>query len=267
MADAQFRNLYDSDVTTISPQGRIFQVEYAAEAVKQGAASVGAASRTHVVLVALKRSPAELASYQRKLIPVDNHIGVAISGLTSDARVLSRYMQAQALSSRMHLRRPIPVQRLVADIADKAQALTQEYGGRPFGVGLLVAGFDATGPHLFEFGPAGTLAEFHATAIGARSQSARTSLEKRLSELPDAGLESLVAIALGALRDTLPPDASPGLTAQNTAVGYVSATSGAFVVCDEASVASYLSLLPAPASTAAAEPAEAPMVTDAPASD
>jgi 20S proteasome subunit alpha 6 len=116
------------------------------EAVKQGAAAVGVSSKTHVVLVALKRTPGELASHQRKLLPVDDHIGIALAGLTSDARVLGKYMQARALASRMNMARPVPVQRLVADISDKAQQNTQGYGGRPFGVGLLVAGWDAVGP-------------------------------------------------------------------------------------------------------------------------
>lgn len=134
--------MYDSDVTVISPQGRLFQVEYAIEAVKQGAAAVGVASSTHVVLVALKRTPGELASYQKKLVMIDDHLGVALAGLTSDARVLTKYMQAQALASRMNMNRALPVQRIVTDISDKAQTNTQEYGGRPFGVGLLVAGYD-----------------------------------------------------------------------------------------------------------------------------
>lgn len=112
------------------------------EAVKQGAAAVGIASNTHVVLCALKRTPGELASYQKKLFPIDDHIGVALAGLTSDARVLTRYMQKQALNSRMNMNRAIPVGRLVVDISDKAQQNTQEYGGRPFGVGLLIAGYD-----------------------------------------------------------------------------------------------------------------------------
>lgn len=112
------------------------------EAVKQGAASVGISSNEWVVLVALKRSPGELASYQKKLVMVDDHIGMAIAGLTSDARVLTKYMQSKALASRMDMNRPIPVLRLVTDISDRAQSSTQEYGGRPFGVGLLVAGYD-----------------------------------------------------------------------------------------------------------------------------
>jgi 20S proteasome subunit alpha 6 len=107
----QFRNTYDSDNTVFSPQGRLHQVEYALEAVKQGSAAVGLRSKTHSVLLALKvsclnwlvlfkyfetdvlimetkRSTGELASYQQKMFRIDDHVGIAIAGLTSDARVL-----------------------------------------------------------------------------------------------------------------------------------------------------------------------------------
>jgi len=115
-----FRNSYDSDSTTFSPQGRLHQVEYALEAVKQGSAAVGLRSNTHVVLLALKRSTGELASYQKKLIRIDDHIGIAIAGLTSDARVLSNFMRQQAMTERMLYARPIPVGRVVGSIADRS---------------------------------------------------------------------------------------------------------------------------------------------------
>lgn len=135
--------MYDNDVTVWSPQGRLFQVEYAQEAVKQGSVSVGICNQDYVVLAALKRSLGDLAAgHQKKLFKVDDHIGVSIAGLTSDARVLTKYMQGQALASRMNMNRSIPVQRLVLDISDRAQINTQQYGGRPFGVGMLVAGYD-----------------------------------------------------------------------------------------------------------------------------
>jgi 20S proteasome alpha/beta subunit len=82
---------YDGDNTTWSPQGRIHQVEYAMEAVKQGSCTVGLRSESYAVLVALNRSSSELASFQKKVVKIDNHVGVGFSGLTSDARVL-RYM-------------------------------------------------------------------------------------------------------------------------------------------------------------------------------
>lgn len=86
--NSQFRNQYDSDVTVWSPQGRIHQVEYAMEAVKLGTATVGVKNEKYAVLVALKRASSNLASYQKKIIPIDNYLGVSMSGLTADARVL-----------------------------------------------------------------------------------------------------------------------------------------------------------------------------------
>ena len=84
----QFRNQYDSDVTVWSPQGRLHQVEYAMEAVKLGSATVGLKSKTHAVLIALKRASSELSAHQKKIIPIDTHIGITIAGLTADARIL-----------------------------------------------------------------------------------------------------------------------------------------------------------------------------------
>ncbi|CAD6585126.1 MAG: hypothetical protein CYPHOPRED_002973 [Cyphobasidiales sp. Tagirdzhanova-0007] len=210
--------VYSSN-TVFSPQGRLHQVEYALEAVKQGSAAVGLRSNTHVILLALKRSAGELASYQKKLIRIDDHIGVAIAGLTSDARVLSDFMRQQAMSSKMVYARPIPVNRAVNAISDKAQYNTQFYGRRPYGVGFLVGGYDETGPHLFEFSPSGVTYEYFAMAIGARSQSAKTYLEKHYEEFPECDLDTLIKHGLNALRDTLQQDKE--LSTLNTSIGIV----------------------------------------------
>ncbi|GAA5959228.1 hypothetical protein JCM3765_005114 [Sporobolomyces pararoseus] len=213
------RNSYDNDNSTFSPQGRLHQVEYALEAVKQGSACVGLRSDTHVILLGLKRSTGELASYQKKLIRIDDHLGIAIAGLTSDARVLSNFMRTQAMSSRMLYNRPLPVSRIVGAIADKAQINTQHYGHRPYGVGLLVAGYDDKGPHLYEFSPSGNCLEYYAMSIGARSQSAKTYLETHYSSFPTCSLEELIKHGLNALRDTLQQDKE--LTVENTSIGIV----------------------------------------------
>jgi 20S proteasome subunit alpha 6 len=75
-------------VTVWSPQGRLHKVEYAMEAVKLGSATVGLKSKTHAVLIALKRASSELSAHQKKIIPIDTHIGITIAGLTADARIL-----------------------------------------------------------------------------------------------------------------------------------------------------------------------------------
>jgi len=214
-----FRNTYDSDNTVFSPQGRLHQVEYALEAVKQGSAAVGLRSKTHSVLLALKRSTGELASYQQKMFRIDDHVGIAIAGLTSDARVLSNFMRQQAMSSKMIFNRAIPVNRLVSSIADKAQVNTQEYGRRPYGVGFLVIGQDNSGPHLYEFSPSGNSYEYYAMSIGARSQSAKTYLEKHYESFIDCSLGDLIQHGLHALRETLQQDKE--LNVNNTSIGIV----------------------------------------------
>lgn len=198
-----FRSSYDGDNTVFSPHGRLHQVEYALEAVKQGSAVVGLRSNTHAVLVALKRAPSELASYQKKMLRIDNHIGMAISGLTSDARVLSNFMRQLALSSRLVYSRPLPVSRLMASLSDRAQYNTMQYSKRPYGVGFLVIGVDSQGPHLYEFSPTGNCFEYYAMALGARSQSAKTYLELKYDNFKEMNLDELIVEGLRALRESL----------------------------------------------------------------
>jgi 20S proteasome subunit alpha 6 len=216
-----FRNLYDSDITTWSPQGRLYQIEFAMEAVKQGSACVGLKSNTHAVLVTHKRSSGELASYQKKIFKVDEHIGIAIAGLTSDARVLCRWMQNECLNHRYVYETPMQVGRLVLRVADKSQKNTQRYGSRPYGVGLLVIGYDQTGSHLFETCPSGNYFDYKAMAIGARSQSAKTYLEKHFEKFEEASLEQLIVHGLKALRETIGSQDEVGLTSDNTSVAIV----------------------------------------------
>ncbi|KAI9224529.1 20S proteasome subunit alpha 6 [Blastocladiella britannica] len=214
-----FRNQYDGDISTFSPQGRLHQIEYALEAVKQGSACVGIKSKTHVVLVGLQRQGGELASYQKKVLKLDNHIGIAFAGLTSDARVLSNYMRNECMRHKMVFARPLPAQRAVYSVADKAQINTQRYGSRPYGVGFLVAAHDDAGPHLYEFAPTGNALDYIAHSIGSRSQSARTYLEAHVDEFADSSLDELVLHALKALKDTLPSDKE--LTSESVAIAVV----------------------------------------------
>lgn len=150
---------------------------------------------------------------------MDEHLGLAIAGLTSDARVLSNFMKQQCLSQRLTYDRAMPVETLVSLIGDKAQTNTQHYGKRPYGVGLLVAGVDEAGPHLFEFQPSGLTQEMVACAIGARSQMARTYLERNADAFADCARDELVRHGLRALKETLVQDRE--LTVENTSVGVV----------------------------------------------
>jgi len=193
------RNQYDTDVSTWSPDGKLHQVEYAIESVKQGSCSVGLRSKDFVVLAALKRSKDELSTYQKKLFKIDSHIGIAVAGLTADARTLATYMRTECLNHKFQFDSPIVSGRLVSDLADKYQAKTQASWKRPYGVGFLVGGYDRDGPHLYQTCPSGNLYEYKAMALGSRAQSAKTYLEKHLDTFPDADLETLIIHALTSL--------------------------------------------------------------------
>lgn len=106
-----------------SPQGRIYQIEYAMEAVKQGSATVGIKTKTHVVLVALKRASSELSAHQKKIVPIDDHLGISIAGLAADARILSRFMRNECLNNKYAYDSPMPVSRLVAVLGNSINIL------------------------------------------------------------------------------------------------------------------------------------------------
>ncbi|KAJ1652170.1 Proteasome subunit alpha type-6, partial [Dispira simplex] len=249
----EFRNQYDNDASTWSPQGRIHQIEYAMEAVKQGSAVVGLRSNTHVVLVALKRSPGELASYQKKIYTVDDHLGVAISGLTSDARVLSNFMRNEAMKSRMLYDRPLPIARIASALGDKAQVNTQEYGRRPYGVGLLIIGYDQTGPHLYEFSPSANVLEYTAMSIGSRSQSARTYLERHFETFAEASVDELIVHGVRALAGTLHQEKK--LDTRNCSIAFVGKDQP-FTVWDGEDTARFLKSAEEQTSTADSAPME-----------
>lgn len=201
-----FRNMYDTDVTVWSPQGRLLQVEYANEAVKQGSACLGICSDTHVVLCALKRSQHVLASHQKKLLKIDDHMGIAIAGLNADARSLAKYMRNECLNHRYIYGSALQASRLVTDVADKHQRSTQMYVRRPYGVGLLVGAVDATGPHLYETMPSGQFYEYTAMAIGARAQSGKTYLEKHTASFGGCNVDELVKHGIKAIAGCVQSD-------------------------------------------------------------
>jgi len=232
-----FRNQYDSDPYIWSPQGRLHQVEYAMEAVKQGSATVGLKSNTHAVLVALKRASSELSAHQKKILPIDDHVGISIAGLTADARTISRWMRNECLNSRYAHDSALPLSRMLEGLGNKMQITTQRAGKRPYGVGLLIAGYDDLGPHIFQTCPSSNYYDCRAMAIGARSQAARTYLEKFLPDFLDCELEELVKHGLRALRDTLPNEVD--LTNKNVSIAVVGKDTP-FAIYDDSSVEPYL---------------------------
>ena len=201
------------------------------EAVKQGSCAIGLKSDTHVVLATLKRSESELSSYQRKVFKVDDHMGTAISGLTADGRVLCKYMRSECLNHRYVFESSMPVGRLVRQLADKHQSSTQRSWKRPFGVGLLVAGYDVSGPRLYNTCPSGNYYEYKAMAIGARAQAAKTYLEKHYESFPSCSLDDLIKHGLKAIQSCL-QDAE--LSSANSSIAVVGKDLSFTILEDEA---------------------------------
>jgi len=211
---------YDMDCITWSPGGRILQVEYAMEAVKQGTPVLALRSKTHVVLASFKKAQSDLAQHQQKIFKVDDHMCIGISGLTADARVLAEYMRNECLNHRYIYDSPMKVGRLVSQVADMSQQKTQNSSKRPYGVGMLVVGCDEKGPHIFETCPSGNYFEYFAMAIGGRSTSAKTYLEKHFEQFGGLGADELVQHAVEAMNKTTASDQT--LTLKNTSVVVIS---------------------------------------------
>lgn len=174
------------------------------EAVKLGSATVGLKNKDYAVLVALRRASSELSSSQRKIIPIDDHLGISISGITADARVLSRYLRTECLYYRYTYDTAYPVSRLITNLGNKMQITTQRYDRRPYGVGLLVAGYDEMGPHIYQVVPSANIFNCKAMSIGSRSQSARTYLERHLNTFTDCTKDELICHGIQAIRGSLP---------------------------------------------------------------
>ncbi|KAL2538313.1 Proteasome subunit alpha type-1-B [Forsythia ovata] len=235
-----FRNQYDTDVTTWSPAGRLFQVEYAMEAVKQGSAAIGLRSKSHVVLACVNKSSSELSSHQKKIFKVDDHIGVAISGLTADGRVLSRHMRNECINYFYSYESQLPVGRLVVQLADKAQVCTQRSWKRPYGVGLLVGGLDESGAHLYYNCPSGNYFEYQAFAIGSSVTGCKDILRAQ--------------DALFALRETLQGEKLTSSTCTIAVVG----VGEAFHVLDQETVQALINEFEIAGEEAPADEAAAP---------
>jgi proteasome alpha subunit len=159
---------YDRGTSLYSPDGRIYQVEYAREAVKRGAASVGVRAADGVVLAALSRTGSDLMEVEsvEKLHKLDDHVGAASAGHVADARRLIDFARRFTQQNRLRYDEPVGIETLAKRITDMVQESTQSGGVRPFGASLVVAGMDGDRPRLFETDPSGTPHEWRAVCIG-----------------------------------------------------------------------------------------------------
>ncbi|PSQ29170.1 proteasome endopeptidase complex, archaeal, alpha subunit [Halobacteriales archaeon QS_9_67_15] len=190
---------YDRGITIFSPDGRLYQVEYAREAVKRGTASIGVRTSNGVVLAVDKRirSPLMERSSVEKIHKADDHIGIASAGHVADARQLIDFARRQAQVNQLRYGEPIGVETLTKAVTDHIQQYTQVGGARPFGVALIIGGIANGEPRLYETDPSGTPYEWKALAVGADRGDIREYLEENYTEEMD--LDGGVALALEAL--------------------------------------------------------------------
>lgn len=192
---------YDRAITVFSPDGRLFQVEYAKEAVRRGATAIGMVCNDGVILVAHKNAQSSLIVPEslKKIFEIDNHMAATASGLIADARRLIDVARVEAQRHRLAYSEPATVESISKELCDLMQVYTQYGGIRPFGVSLLIAGIDEK-PRLYEAEPSGALTGFTACAIGSGKKEVEEFFEKEYKE--SLGVDEGIALALKALKKT-----------------------------------------------------------------
>jgi proteasome alpha subunit len=189
---------YDMTPTMYSPDGRIYQVEYAIETVKRGTLAIGIICSDGVI-IAVEENPRALqvADVTQKIFQVDYHIGVAAAGYIPDARVQVDNARFFSQSSKLTYDEPVEVETVAKHLADQCHQFTQYSGVRPYGVALIIAGVDQKGGAIYVTDPSGTYVSYAAVAIGAGSEEVTDFLEKNYK--PEMSLEEGAALATGAI--------------------------------------------------------------------
>jgi proteasome alpha subunit len=193
---------YDRAITVFSPDGRLFQVEYAMELVNRGATILAIRSAGGVVLGAEETvDPLEESEYSWKIFKIDDHVGAAIVGLSSDARILIDQARVLAQSNKLTYDEPIDVEVVTKRICDIKQLYTQHAGVRPFGVSMIFAGVDKTGNRVFGTHPSGTYRAYKARAEGAGRETVFNILKEEYRE--EMGLKETTKLAVKCLAKAL----------------------------------------------------------------
>ncbi len=190
---------YDRAITMFSPEGRLYQVLYASEAVRQGWTSLGLRTRKFVILAAEKRRFSNFLdlTQMEKIYKIDDHIGATFAGIGGDGRVLIDYIRIAAIRHRLLYGEAAGVEYIVRTVADLKQAYTQHGGVRPFGVSLIVGGVDDGQTRLFRTEPGGQYFGFYAVAVGMGEETVMSVFEKKYSQ--DLSLEAALDLVVESL--------------------------------------------------------------------
>jgi len=224
-------------LTTFSPSGKLVQIEYALNAVAAGKTALGIKATNAVVIATEKKVPSVLVDVKsvEKINNFTENIGVTYSGMGPDNRVLLRRGRKEAAKYSLEYKDPIPCSQLVREVASVMQEFTQQGGVRPFGVSLLVAGFDDDGPQLYQVDPSGSYWAWKASAIGKNATNAKTFLEKRYN--PEMEVEDAIHTAILTLKEGF----EGAMNEHNIEIGVVREKDRKFEVLSPEKVADYLS--------------------------
>jgi proteasome alpha subunit len=226
---------YDRAITVFSPDGRLFQVEYARAAVKRGTTTIGIKFKDGIILMADKRIRSRLLDPKsmEKIFLIDEHVGCATSGLVGDARVLVDYARLIAQIERVTYGEKISVEHLVKRISDYKQQYTQYGGVRPFGASLLIAGIDEKGMYLMETDPSGTIMGYKADCIGGGRETVMELFEKEYRE--DMDFEEAIMLGLKGVGSV----SEEGIDPITLEIGYIK-KGGQFTIMSNEEVAKYV---------------------------
>ena len=189
---------YDRAITVFSPDGRLYQVEYAIETVKRGTIALGIKTKYGVIFAADERPrKLQIVEEPQKLFKIDQHIGIAAAGYIPDARKQVDDARFFSQSSKIVYDESVSVETVTKHIADQCQQYTQYAGARPIGVSLIIGGIDENGNSLFLTDPSGTYIPYNAVAIGADSDRVTEFLKKHYK--PEITLEESKMLAIGSI--------------------------------------------------------------------
>ncbi|CAD7968062.1 unnamed protein product [Amoebophrya sp. A120] len=241
---------YDRSVGTWSPAGRLFQLEYAIQAIKLGTTAIGLVTKEGVLLVVEKKLANSLIVPKtiQKVFEIDHHVGCATAGLLADARMLVDHARNEAQSHWFTYNEPLSIESCVNAIADLALDFADVTDGRrkktmsrPFGVAMLVGGVNDDGkPALWVTDPSGTCTEYTAAAIGSAQEGATSLLSEQYKA--DMTLAEAEIVGVGILRQMM----EEKMTTTNIEVAKIPTSTKKYHLYSAAEIESVINRLPAP---------------------
>jgi proteasome alpha subunit len=225
---------YDRAITVFSPDGRLYQVEYAIETVRRGTIAVGIKSKDGII-IAVEEKPRKLqiSETAQKIFQIDDHVGVAAAGYIPDARSQVDNARFFSQSNKLIYDESVDVETIAKHLADQCQQFTQYAGVRPFGVALILGGVDSAGTQLYLTDPSGTYISYDAVAIGSGSDQVTEFLEKNYK--PDISLDDAAALATASIY--ISSDEKEGT--QHIKMSQIRADSKSFEIIPEEKIAEY----------------------------